>query len=595
MKFAYTYDDVALARKRNNSIQEVDYTTRIGNLLLKLPVLSAPMDTLTNGKFAIALAKVGAVGVIHKNFSLEKQCLEVEEFRQIFPKNQAIVGAAVGVSGIQFENKNPSNLMLERAKALVNSGVDFLVVDTGHGHTKRVIESVQLLKQHLPLVPLIAGNVVTAAGTLALINAGVDAVKVGIGGGSICTTRVVAGVGVPQLSAIRECVKVARERGIPIIADGGIRDFEDVAKSFAAGASCVMMGSFFAATKESAGNTVVVGNKEYKYYRGMGTKKAMKLGAAERYSQENAKNLVAEGIEALREVEGSVIDKLKNFEKTLRKFMQENGCKNLADFQEKLQLTLLNKPPQFNKTTKPEELLLVPNFSLVVPTKTNVTLSWEKLQLLAPLLIKTPSKIVIFSKEEKGVFLETQIQTQEEFLKQEWKTKNFSVSQLLFVEFSSRKIQEFKQKIEEFKNKNSQIMLGVCVKNYEDALQFINSNVSAICVNESLNETSVWLAKKLSGILAAKKKVLIIKSQLKPTGDFIKMLALGTDLIMLDTQKEETQEALIMQAEEIKRGLALGLAYCGAANLKEFKTKAVLIAQSSAGVTEAAPHSVLEL
>lgn len=374
MKYSYTYDDFAIKVSKKNSIQNVDCTTKIGEILLKLPVLSAPMDTLTNGEFAIALAKVGAVGVIHKNFSVEEQCLEVKKFRKIFPKKQAVIGGAVGVSGIQFEGDNPKNLMLLRANALIEAGVDFLVVDTGHGHTKRVIESVRILKKHLPNTPLIAGNVVTAAGTLSLIDAGVDAVKVGIGGGSICTTRLVAGVGVPQLTAVKECAEVAAKRGIPVIADGGIRNLEDVIKSFTVGASCVMMGSYLAATKEAAGKTVVVGDKEYKYYRGMGTKKAMKLGSAERYSQDT-KELVAEGIEALREIEGSVIEKLKNFENQLRTFMQQNGCKNLAEFQKKVQLTLLKQTEKFDKTTQPDKLLLVPNFSSVLPSKTNVKIT----------------------------------------------------------------------------------------------------------------------------------------------------------------------------------------------------------------------------
>ena len=197
------------------------------------------------------------------------------------------VAAAVGVGAD----------MMERASALVNAKVDVIVIDTAHGHSHGVLNSVRQLREAFPELNIIAGNVATGAATEALIKCGVDAVKVGIGPGSICTTRVVAGIGVPQITAINDCASVARQYGIPIIADGGIKYSGDIAKAIAAGANVVMIGGLLAGTEESPGETIIYQGRSYKVYRGMGSLGAMERGSKDRYFQENADKLVPEGIE----------------------------------------------------------------------------------------------------------------------------------------------------------------------------------------------------------------------------------------------------------------------------------------------------------
>jgi IMP dehydrogenase len=219
--------------------------------------------------------------------------------------------------------------------ALVAAGVDVIVVDTAHGHSKNVIESVKVLRQRYPKLQLVAGNVATAAGTAALIAAGVDAVKVGIGPGSICTTRVVAGVGVPQITAISECARAAAERKIPIIADGGVKYSGDVTKALAAGASVVMVGSLFAGTDEAPGEIILYQGRTYKSYRGMGSIGAMRAGSADRYSQSGARSdkLVPEGIEGRVPSRGSLAQVVYQLVGGLRSGMGYTGCATIEALQ----------------------------------------------------------------------------------------------------------------------------------------------------------------------------------------------------------------------------------------------------------------------
>jgi IMP dehydrogenase len=236
------------------------------------------------------------------------------------------VGAAVGTG--------PDTL--ERVSALVSAGVDLIVVDTAHGHSKKVIETVEKIKSMFPEVPVVAGNVATGEGTRALIEAGADAVKVGVGPGSICTTRIVAGVGVPQITAILESSSVAREYGVPVIADGGIRYSGDIVKAIAAGASVVMLGNLLAGTEEAPGETIYYQGRAYKVYRGMGSLGAMmsKL-SSDRYGQENAEKFVPEGIEGRVPYKGKLSDVIYQLVGGLRAGMGYTGAKNIRELQEK--------------------------------------------------------------------------------------------------------------------------------------------------------------------------------------------------------------------------------------------------------------------
>ncbi|MGF0040401.1 IMP dehydrogenase [Peptoniphilaceae bacterium SGI.131] len=239
-------------------------------------------------------------------------------------QGRLLCGAAVGVT----------EDVLERIKALVDAKVDVIVVDTAHGHSKGVIESVKKIKENFPQVELIAGNVATGEACKALIEAGVDAVKVGIGPGSICTTRVVAGIGVPQISAIMDCYEVAREYDVPVIADGGIKYSGDVVKAIAAGGSTVMLGSLFAGCSESPGEEEIYEGRRFKVYRGMGSISAMKSGSSDRYFQQNSKKLVPEGVEGRVAYKGPVSDVIYQLMGGLRAGMGYVGAKDIKTLQE---------------------------------------------------------------------------------------------------------------------------------------------------------------------------------------------------------------------------------------------------------------------
>jgi IMP dehydrogenase len=235
---------------------------------------------------------------------------------------------------------------LERAEALVAVGCDVLVVDTAHGHTRNVLDTLRNLKNHFPDVSLVGGNVATGEGTKAVIEAGAGAVKVGIGPGSICTTRVVAGVGVPQLTAIMDCASVARAHGVPLIADGGIKFSGDVTKALAAGADCVMTGSLFAGTDESPGEIVIHQGRTYKVYRGMGSLSAMKAGSRDRYFQEDVeeRKLVPEGVEGQVPYRGSISGVVAQLAGGLKSGMAYLGCRDIPTLQKKAVFIRITTP-----------------------------------------------------------------------------------------------------------------------------------------------------------------------------------------------------------------------------------------------------------
>lgn len=314
-KEGITFDDVLLIPAESHVLpNEVDLSTQLApNLKLNIPLISAGMDTVTEGKMAAAMAKMGGLGVVHKNLSIQAQADEVrlakntpvtaEDTHAAVDKDgKLLVAAAVGVTSDTFE----------RAEALFEAGADAIVIDTAHGHSAGVLRKIKEIRDHFPHNTLIAGNVATAEGTRALFEAGVDVVKVGIGPGSICTTRVVAGVGVPQLTAIYDAADVAREFGKPIIADGGIKYSGDVVKALAAGGNAVMLGSMLSGTEEAPGDVQQgADGRLVKSYRGMGSVGAMSQqhGSSDRYFQggvNEANKLVPEGIEAVVSYKGTV-------------------------------------------------------------------------------------------------------------------------------------------------------------------------------------------------------------------------------------------------------------------------------------------------
>lgn len=337
-----TFDDVLIVPAASSVLpRDVSTQTRLTRTItLAIPLVSAAMDTVTESRMAIALAREGGIGIIHRNISIEEQAQEVDKVK----RSEAIyahatrdeygrlrVGAAVGV-GPDTE---------ARCAALIEEGVDVLVVDTSHAHSSMVIGTVAHIKDRFgKQVQLMAGNVVTAEATEALIDAGVDAVKVGIGAGTICTTRVIAGIGMPQVTAIYDCARGARPYGIPVVGDGGIQYSGDIAKAIAAGADSVMLGSLFAGVDESPGELIVSDGERFKDYRGMGSIGAMRQRSysKDRYFQGDIVDeslLIAEGIEArvpYKGMLGAVVHQLMG---GLRQAMGYTGCATIAEMQEK--------------------------------------------------------------------------------------------------------------------------------------------------------------------------------------------------------------------------------------------------------------------
>ena len=444
-KEGLTFDDVLLVPRKSEVLpREVDISVRLSNTVkLNMPLISAGMDTVTESALAIAIAREGGVGIIHKNMTAQQQAEEVDRVKRsesgvitnpfsltpehhvydaeelmgkyrisgvpIVDEHQKLVGiltnrdlrfvhdysikikevmtheelvtAPVGTTlqeaegilqrhkieklplvdesntlkglitikdiekAIQFPNaaKDAQGRLLcgaavgiskdtfERAEALVQAGIDVLVVDSAHGHHINILNTVRKLREKYPDLTIIAGNVATGDATRDLIEAGASVVKVGIGPGSICTTRVIAGIGVPQITAIYDCATVAREYNVPIIADGGIKYSGDITKAIASGASAIMIGSLFAGTEESPGESEIYQGRRFKVYRGMGSLGAMKEGSKDRYFQENENKLVPEGIEGRVAYKGPLADTVHQLIGGLRSGMGYCGTKSIEE------------------------------------------------------------------------------------------------------------------------------------------------------------------------------------------------------------------------------------------------------------------------
>ncbi len=467
-----TFDDVLLLPGKSEVLpRETNINTYLTKKIkLNIPLMSAGMDTVTESKMAIAMAREGGIGIIHKNMSIEKQALEVDRVKRsehgvitdpfFLSRNHAVsdalelmeryrisgvpitdeTGKLVGIitnRDIRFEKQvdkkiddvmTKENLitantditmdealeilktykieklplvdedfklaglitikdieksiqypnsakdsggrlivgaavgvtadMLDRVQALVKAKVDVLVLDTAHGHSKGVIEAVELIKREYPNTDVIAGNVATGEATVDLIKAGADAIKVGIGPGSICTTRVVTGIGVPQVTAVVNCVEAAKPYGIPVIADGGIKYSGDITKAIAAGANIIMIGSLFAGTYESPGEEELFEGRRFKVYRGMGSMGAMDSGSKDRYFQENTKKYVPEGVEGRVPFRGPVGEVIYQLIGGLKSGMGYVGAKDVTELQEKskfikiTQATLFENHPHNIQITK---------------------------------------------------------------------------------------------------------------------------------------------------------------------------------------------------------------------------------------------------
>ncbi|MCL4112988.1 UNVERIFIED_CONTAM: hypothetical protein GTU68_043910 [Idotea baltica] len=367
LDLALTFDDVLLVPASSDVLpREVSTKTQLTrDLWINAPIVSAAMDTVTERDLAIAMAREGGIGIIHKNMTIEAQADQVrgvkrsilqvnkieklpvvdDNFKVIglitykdimkvknYPNackdgyGRLVVGAAVGVTADT----------MDRVAALRDVGVDVICVDTAHGHHVGVLNMIKQIKLTYPDVQLVGGNVATGAASRALADAGVDGVKVGVGPGSICTTRVVAGVGVPQLSAIYSAHQGLAGTGIPIVADGGIRFTGDIVKAIAAGASSVMAGSLFAGVEEAPGETIIYEGRKFKIYRGMGSLSAMQRGSKDRYFQDvedDIKKLVPEGIEGRVPFKGTIAEVMIQYLGGLRAGMGYCGAGKISDLQ----------------------------------------------------------------------------------------------------------------------------------------------------------------------------------------------------------------------------------------------------------------------
>ena len=406
-----TFDDVLLVPAYSQVIpNQVDLSTYLTKTIkLNIPMMSAGMDTVTEHRMAIAMARQGGIGIIHKNMTIEQQAEEVDKVKRsengvitdpfsLSPDHTLadandlmakfrISGVPITegkkLVGIEKQIKYPLSAKdgqgrllcgaaigitancLERVEALVNAKVDVIVMDSAHGHSENVLRTVRMVKEKYPNLPVIAGNVATGEATRALIEAGVDAVKVGIGPGSICTTRVVAGIGVPQVTAVMDCYAVAKEYGIPVIADGGIKYSGDMTKAIAAGANVCMMGSIFAGCDESPGTFELYQGRKYKVYRGMGSIAAMENGSKDRYFQADAKKLVPEGVEGRVAYKGTVEDTVFQLMGGLRAGMGYCGTANIEALKENGQFVKISAASL--KESHPHDIHITkeaPNYSV---------------------------------------------------------------------------------------------------------------------------------------------------------------------------------------------------------------------------------------
>ena len=339
IKKSYSFDDVLIEPNYSNIIpRETNVTAKLTKrIILKIPLIAAAMDTITEHSMAIKMALLGGTGFIHKNMNIKFQCKEVNKIKKYkidFLKyknachdkcNTLISIAAVGIG----------EDAVSRVEELAKININAIAIDTSHGHSRNVIDTIKTIKTLYPNIEIIAGNIATTNAAVSLINAGADALKVGIGPGSICTTRIISGIGVAQLSAISGIAKICNNQKCSLIADGGIKFSGDLSKAIAAGSDSVMLGSLLAGTDESPGDIIRINNKEYKQYRGMGSLAAMKTGSADRYFQKNAVNFVPQGVEGYIKYKGPVTNVIFQLLGGLTSAMGYTGNKTILEMKTK--------------------------------------------------------------------------------------------------------------------------------------------------------------------------------------------------------------------------------------------------------------------
>ena len=361
-----SFDDVLLLPQKSDVLpNQVSLKTRLArDIYLNIPLVSAGMDTVTEYEFAIAIAREGGLGFIHKSMPIEEQADQVRKVKEadyegydapaLDKQGRLLAGAAIGATAD----------VIERATALVKAGVDIVAVDTAHGHSQNVINTVRKVREAFPDLAIVAGNICMPGAVEELAKAGADCVKVGIGPGAICTTRVVAGIGNPQITAIMLCSEEAEKQGVTVIADGGVKYSGDIAKAIAAGANVVMMGGMFAGCEECPGDIVEMGEKRFKIYRGMGSTEAMKKSGGDRYFQNGTKKFVPEGISGLVSYKGKLGDNIYQMIGGLRSGMGYCGAATIDDLREKGQFVKITAAGL--KESHPHDMSMMtdePNYS----------------------------------------------------------------------------------------------------------------------------------------------------------------------------------------------------------------------------------------
>lgn len=322
-----TFDDV-LIRPAESSVEPREAktdTTLASGISLRIPIISAAMDKVTETAMAVALGKLGGLGIIHRSNSAEEEAAMVRTAKK--------EGIKVGAACSAFD--------VERALLLKKAGADVISIDSAHGHNMNVVAGAKKIKKAIGNTPLLVGNIATAEAAKELVHFA-DGIKVGIGPGSICTTRIVSGVGVPQLSAIMEVVAIAKKKGIPVIADGGMRTSGDIAKALGAGASVVMLGNMLAGTDASPGNVVTMDGKKYKEYRGMGSMAVLKKGKANDRYLGTSKGIVPEGVSALVPYAGALGDVVERLVGGIKVSMGYVGARNLSEFEKRVQFMVVS-------------------------------------------------------------------------------------------------------------------------------------------------------------------------------------------------------------------------------------------------------------
>lgn len=332
-----TFDDILLLPNYSEILREdVDLLTELHpKIKLKLPVISSPMDTVTETDMAIAMAQAGGLGVIHRNLSIDSQADIIRQVKSTPVANPEIAALDTNDKLLVAAGVGIGSDMNDRVRALIVAKTDLIAVDSAHGHTKGIIDAIRTIKSNHPEVVLMAGNVASFDGAKALIEAGADIIRVGMGPGSICTTRIISGMGVPQITAVMEAVKASTDSNATIVADGGIRQMGDMAKALAVGANAVMLGSLLAGYDQSPGDTIEFENQKFKQFRGMGSASAMAEGGAARYAQSDTttkSKLISEGVEGLVPYKGNVEDYLHQIEGSLRSSFFYLGSPDLTTF-----------------------------------------------------------------------------------------------------------------------------------------------------------------------------------------------------------------------------------------------------------------------